>query len=277
MIANWSASPLVSTHCPARVMPTGTTSNSSGSSAPSTLPALTHEMPCSGLRPPKTIATRVLPGVVTGVTSRTPGSLVVFAAGVTGLTLLCVASTGGRYPVCRASDRQSVIGEYTVREDSGGTTGPREGHYAARPMSPDPVIDSLAAAVDGRPDDLPLRLHLAALLLDAERTAEAIAQIGQALARDPGSGAAQALMQRALGGGAAPPAPTPPPAGSGRPRSGRRPGRREPRRGRIHSPPTSRELDDVRAPRFARPATSRSRSPARPTGCTKWRSRDPTG
>ena len=65
-IASWSGSPLASTHWPCRVMPTGTTSNSSGSSAPSTLPALTQEMPCSGLRPPKTIATRVLPGVVTG-------------------------------------------------------------------------------------------------------------------------------------------------------------------------------------------------------------------
>ncbi|QGN50281.1 ATP-binding protein [Micromonospora sp. WMMD558] len=77
-------------------------------------------------------------------------------------------------------------------------------------MSSDALIDSLSAALDGRPDDLPLRLHLAALLLDAGRSGEAIAQIGQALARDPGSDEAQALMQRALTGRVPPPpAPTP--------------------------------------------------------------------
>jgi hypothetical protein len=39
-------------------MPTGTTSNSE-SSALITLPALTHEIACSVLRPPNTTATRV--------------------------------------------------------------------------------------------------------------------------------------------------------------------------------------------------------------------------
>ncbi|MEV4542408.1 ATP-binding protein [Micromonospora echinaurantiaca] len=78
-------------------------------------------------------------------------------------------------------------------------------------MSSDPLIASLSAALDARPDDLPLRLHLAALLLDAGRAGEAIAQIGQALARDPGNGEAQALMQRALGG-PVPPAPAAPAA-----------------------------------------------------------------
>ncbi|PZF98803.1 ATP-binding protein [Micromonospora deserti] len=73
-------------------------------------------------------------------------------------------------------------------------------------MSSDPLIDSLSAALDGRPDDLPLRLHLAALLLDAGRDGEAIAHIGQALARDPGNTEAKALMQRALGAAVSPPA-----------------------------------------------------------------------
>ncbi|MEV0430116.1 ATP-binding protein [Micromonospora sp. NPDC050495] len=76
-------------------------------------------------------------------------------------------------------------------------------------MSADPLIDSLLAALDARPDDLPLRLHLAGLLLDAGRGAEAIAQVGQALARDPGNAQAQAIMQRALGVPAAEPV-TPP-------------------------------------------------------------------
>src|SRR5262245_29006803 len=58
----------VSTQRPSREMPTGTASNSSGSSADSTLPALRQEMPCSGLRPPKTTATRTFRGLVTSGT-----------------------------------------------------------------------------------------------------------------------------------------------------------------------------------------------------------------
>jgi hypothetical protein len=54
------------------------------------------------------------------------------------------------------------------------------------------LIDSLTAAVAARPDDLLLRVHLAELLLDAGRNAEAIGQAGQVLALDPGNGAAQA-------------------------------------------------------------------------------------
>ncbi|MFR9780064.1 AAA family ATPase [Micromonospora sp. MS34] len=72
-------------------------------------------------------------------------------------------------------------------------------------MSSDALIDSLLAALAARPDDLPLRLHLAGLLLDQGRAAEAVAQAGQALARDPGDAQAQALMRRALGA----PAPAP--------------------------------------------------------------------
>ncbi|MGI5213621.1 ATP-binding protein [Plantactinospora sp. CA-290183] len=87
-------------------------------------------------------------------------------------------------------------------------------------MSSETVIASLTAAVDANPGDVPLRLHLAGLLLDARRAGEAIAQIGQALARDPADAQAQALMQRALGGGVPPagstatPGPTPPAAGA---------------------------------------------------------------
>ena len=46
------ASPSVTTQAPSGVMPTGTTSYRSGSSAAITLPAETTEMPCSLLRPP---------------------------------------------------------------------------------------------------------------------------------------------------------------------------------------------------------------------------------
>jgi hypothetical protein len=44
-------------------------------------------------------------------------------------------------------------------------------------------------------------VHLAELLLDAGRHADAIGQAGQVLALDPGNGAAQALMSAAIAGG----------------------------------------------------------------------------
>ncbi|MEU4221717.1 tetratricopeptide repeat protein, partial [Actinoplanes sp. NPDC026623] len=49
----------------------------------------------------------------------------------------------------------------------------------------DTLIDSLTAAVASRPDDLPLRLHLAELLLAAGRHGEAIGHAAQILAREP--------------------------------------------------------------------------------------------
>ncbi|MGK5681857.1 ATP-binding protein [Actinoplanes sp. URMC 104] len=76
-------------------------------------------------------------------------------------------------------------------------------------MSDSPLIDSLTAAVEARPDDLPLRLHLAELLLAAGRGAEAIGHAAQVLAREPANGTAQKLMSSAL---ATPPAAGPPSA-----------------------------------------------------------------
>lgn len=80
------------------------------------------------------------------------------------------------------------------------------------------LIESLLAAVQARPDDLPLRLHLAELLIDADRTGEAITQLATALQQDPRQPQAQALMARALGAGpaeaATPPHATPPAAPS---------------------------------------------------------------
>ena len=63
----------------------------------------------------------------------------------------------------------------------------------------DALIASLTAAVTARPDDVPLRLHLAGLLLDAGRQGEAVGQVAQALQQDPDNADAQALMRRALG------------------------------------------------------------------------------
>ncbi|MCU7728623.1 AAA family ATPase [Actinoplanes sp. KI2] len=67
-------------------------------------------------------------------------------------------------------------------------------------MSDSPLIDSLTAAVEARPDDLTLRLHLAELLVGAGRGAEAIGHAAQVLAREPGNETAQRLMSTALGG-----------------------------------------------------------------------------
>ncbi|MEU4694800.1 AAA family ATPase [Actinoplanes sp. NPDC023714] len=78
----------------------------------------------------------------------------------------------------------------------------------------DALIESLSAAVEARPDDLPLRLHLAELLVAAGRGAEAIAHAAQVLTREPANQAAQQLMARALGNPPEPasPAPASPPA-----------------------------------------------------------------
>jgi AAA+ superfamily predicted ATPase len=62
------------------------------------------------------------------------------------------------------------------------------------------VIDSLRAAVEARPEDVPLRLHLAQLLLDTGATDEAVAQVAAALQREPTSPRARELMARAVGG-----------------------------------------------------------------------------
>jgi AAA+ superfamily predicted ATPase len=137
-------------------------------------------------------------------------------------------------------------------------------------MSTDQLVDSLTAAVQARPDDLALRLHLAELLLSAGRTGEAVGHLGQALARDPDNAEAAALMRRALlpaaGAGPGAPAgtggvvPTPRgpapgdgtarggPAGDGDPAATRQDpsGAEDPLAG------YERELADVVPPRFAR-------------------------
>src|SRR5690242_20137651 len=79
-------------------------------------------------------------------------------------------------------------------------------------MTDPPLIASLRAAVDARPDDLPLRLHLAELLLDAGRPGEAVGQLAIALQQQPDDAAARELMTRAIAG--------PPAAAGGGPGAG---------------------------------------------------------
>ncbi|MCH0543387.1 ATP-binding protein [Streptomyces sp. MUM 203J] len=74
-------------------------------------------------------------------------------------------------------------------------------------MSDDsPLIRSLRTAVEAAPGDVPLRLHLAELLLNAGRQDAAVAEAAVALQHAPGDPAARELMGRAMG---APPV-TPP-------------------------------------------------------------------
>ncbi|MCF3106013.1 ATP-binding protein [Streptomyces roseoverticillatus] len=75
-----------------------------------------------------------------------------------------------------------------------------------------PLIKSLRAAVDAAPDDVPLRLHLAQLLLEAGISQDAISHVATALQREPGNADAQALIARAVAPPVTAPATAPAPA-----------------------------------------------------------------
>src|SRR5215469_13283063 len=67
-------------------------------------------------------------------------------------------------------------------------------------MEPEPtVLNSLRRAVEAMPDDVPLRLHLATLLMRGGQRDEAIRQVGAVLQRDPGNAAALGLLQAGPG------------------------------------------------------------------------------
>ena len=57
------------------------------------------------------------------------------------------------------------------------------------------VLDSLRKAVEAMPDDVPLGLHLATMLLQAGQRDEAVRQIGAVLQRDPGNGKALGMLR----------------------------------------------------------------------------------
>jgi SpoVK/Ycf46/Vps4 family AAA+-type ATPase len=92
----------------------------------------------------------------------------------------------------------------------------------------DALIASLTAAVTARPEDVPLRLHLAGLLLEAGRHGEAVGQVAQALQQEPANAEAQDLMRRALGA------------------------KQKPTGGNGDLSAYEKEFDDVVPPRFAR-------------------------
>jgi SpoVK/Ycf46/Vps4 family AAA+-type ATPase len=65
-------------------------------------------------------------------------------------------------------------------------------------VSDDALISSLGVAVSASPDDVPLRLHLADLLIAAGRHDEAVQHAAAALGVEPASQAARDVMQRAM-------------------------------------------------------------------------------
>src|ERR1700730_7377585 len=90
-------------------------------------------------------------------------------------------------------------------------------------MEPEPtVLDSLRKAVEAMPDDLPLRLHLATMLLRAGQRDEAVRHLGAVLQREPGNAEAMRMLTSPAdvessperGRGAASPAPVSPSAPS---------------------------------------------------------------
>jgi AAA+ superfamily predicted ATPase len=61
-------------------------------------------------------------------------------------------------------------------------------------MESDPLLDSLRNAVNAMPDDVPLRLHLATMLLRAGQRDEAVRHLGAILQREPGNAEALRML-----------------------------------------------------------------------------------
>ncbi|HEY1820771.1 MAG TPA: tetratricopeptide repeat protein [Trebonia sp.] len=61
-------------------------------------------------------------------------------------------------------------------------------------MEPEPLLDSLRNAVAAMPDDVPLRVHLATMLLRAGQRDEAVRHLGAVLQRDPGNAEAIRML-----------------------------------------------------------------------------------
>lgn len=76
-------------------------------------------------------------------------------------------------------------------------------------MSSDQLIVSLVAAVAAAPDDQALRIHLAELLIAADRNAEAIQHLAVTLSQNPGNERAKSLMSQAIEVPSASPSPGP--------------------------------------------------------------------
>ncbi|MGK5642984.1 ATP-binding protein [Streptomyces sp. URMC 126] len=117
------------------------------------------------------------------------------------------------------------------------------------------MIGSLRAAVAAAPGDVPLRLHLAGLLLDAGHGDAAVAEAAVALSHAPGDPQARALMARAMGG----PEPSVP---AGRPAAPAEQG------GGFDWASVEQEVGEVIPPRFAASPEAEEARPAAGGGGT---------
>jgi SpoVK/Ycf46/Vps4 family AAA+-type ATPase len=128
-------------------------------------------------------------------------------------------------------------------------------------MPEDVLLTSLLAAVAAAPEDVPLRLHVAGLLTERGRPAEALQHCSQALARDPGNGEALALLQRITAAMAtpAPPAASPPGPPTG-PHPGPRPGPAQPEPQRLRGFDWTQAEDEVAD--IAEPVAAEDETPA---------------
>ncbi|MFF9134365.1 ATP-binding protein [Streptomyces sp. NPDC014806] len=121
-----------------------------------------------------------------------------------------------------------------------------------------PLIVSLRTAVAAAPADVPLRLHLAELLLDAGRADAAVAEVAVALQHAPGDVQARQLMARAMGvpvpqapeTGTAVPVPQAPETGTARAPEAAVPQSQEARPAGFDWRAAEREVGDVVPPRF---------------------------
>ncbi|MFD7030306.1 tetratricopeptide repeat protein [Streptomyces sp. NPDC059917] len=131
-----------------------------------------------------------------------------------------------------------------------------------------PLIRSLRTAVAAAPDDVPLRLHLAEMLLAAGRADDAVAEAAVALQYAPADADARALMLRAMGlppAGSAPAPAAPAPAAPAPPA----PAPATPAAGPPAAPgfdwaAAEQELDGVVGPRFVAPSEDAEGARERP-------------
>ena len=107
-------------------------------------------------------------------------------------------------------------------------------------MEPEPLLDSLRNAVAAMPDDVPLRLHLATLLLRAGQRDEAVRHIGAVLQLEPGNTEAIRLLTSSAS------------AGTGGPQ--------------LSSPDDNAGLGPERTQRAAQPPTGQTPPGQTPTG-----------
>ncbi|HEY4462540.1 MAG TPA: tetratricopeptide repeat protein [Streptosporangiaceae bacterium] len=124
------------------------------------------------------------------------------------------------------------------------------------------MLASLRKAVEAMPDDVPLRVHLATLLLRAGQRDEAIRHVGAVLQRDPGNSEALALLQQQ------PPDPGPPAAPAGEVTPADPPSRPKPVPPRAPAPDydwsqAESELRDVLPPMFVGGDEGATGAPAR--------------